>query len=145
MSNLAQILQWLHPQTALGIPWALQDDGDGPRIVAWSVPGVEQPTVQEVLDWEADWLAAGGAFAEIRRKAAAALSDQADATRALIHAVVLETLDYANRRFTTIADTLRAKGTITAAERNAFVAALATPQQARAAILARIDAGEADT
>lgn len=148
-SNLASILQWLYPLTSPGVPWALQDDGDGPYISSWSVPGVPQPTVQDVLDQEADWLAAGGALADLRRRAKEALSDQADATRALIRAVVLETLGLVNGNAEKHNDLLAWLGTQTSLTQRTllpgFVQPTPTAQQARDAIIARIAAGEADS
>jgi len=70
--NLASILQWLYPATVPLRDWTVADtgDGNGPRIAAWNVAGVPQPTEASVAAREADWLAAVAADAPNLRSAA---------------------------------------------------------------------------
>jgi hypothetical protein len=45
--NIAKALQHLFPGTKPGIDYMLQDDGDGPYIKEWNMPG-EMPTEDQI-------------------------------------------------------------------------------------------------
>lgn len=146
--NLAAILQWLHPQTTPGDRWTLQDDGDGPYIAAWNVPGVPQPTVAELLALAADWQAAGG-DAINRRRAAQQLLDALTGPSVVDRAIVAEALGLINANAARLTDLLTWLSTQTALTQRAqlanFVPVQPTMQQARNALAARIAAGEIDS
>lgn len=122
----------------------------------------KQPTEQQINDWATDktplpsgqlfsqWQAENGGdpLATLRRKAKEALADQAQEQNALMRAVVLELLDYCNEQRKRHNQLLQWIGGQTTLLNRGQLAALAlneaTPQQAKQAIVSRIENGEAD-
>lgn len=85
---------------------------------------------------------------KLRTKAKEALADQAHEQNALVRAVVLELLDYCNEQRKRHNQLLQWIGSQTTLLNRGQLAALqlaeATPQQAKQAIVSRIENGEAD-
>lgn len=121
-----------------------------------------QPTEQVINDYASDttplpsgqlfseWLAENGGdpLLTLRRKAKEALDSQAAEQNALLRAVVLELLDYANAdraNLNTLLTWLGGQTTLTnRGQLSAMGSVEATPAQAKDAIKARLAAGEAD-
>ena len=137
-------------------------DDDGKVSLQWHHTD-PQPTEQQINDWATDktplpngrlfsqWQAENGGdpLATLRRKAKEALADQADEQNALVRAVVLELLDYCNeqrKRHNQLLQWLNSQATILLNRGQLASLALheATPQQAKQAIVSRIENGEAD-
>lgn len=130
-------------------------------IVRWAHAD-PQPTEQQLNDYASDaaplpsgqlfsqWVAehGGDALQTLRRKAKEALASQEKEQNAMVRAVVLELLNYANAERNKFNLLLQWLGTQTTLANRGQLTALelieATPQQAKQAISDRITAGEAD-
>jgi hypothetical protein len=82
--NTGQVLCWKFPDADPTRDWDVIDG----TLYGWRLAGVARPTELELATWEADWLTAGGAAANIRQ-AAKLLIDAADRLATMFRAVLI--------------------------------------------------------